>query len=145
MAVEFISISGVLCEKVLQEQAVFSAIRIVDVFGIPHDALPATTAVQFEALIYVRGFPSAETFNVGFTVEGASGERQEVPRPPGNPFRFDVFEGDPTIPVGLGIIVNLTIGASKIGTNYLDVEVDGILRLRLPFTLRRIPAPPPVQ
>ena len=75
MAVTFISVSGLLCEKVLQEaESIFSAIRIVDVFQIPHDA-PPSALVQFTGLVLLKAMPAEEEFRVGVTLVGSSGER----------------------------------------------------------------------
>ena len=141
MALTFISVSGLLCERVLQEgDAVFSAIRIIDIFNLAHDALP-NAVVEFTGLVLLRAMPSEEQFRVGVAIVGSSGERNELPEPPGNPFKLPVYDEDPSVPVGFGLVLQFQIGASKMGTNYIDITVNGLSVVRKPFTLRRLPAP----
>ena len=141
MAVTFISVSGLLCEKVLQEaESIFSAIRIVDVFQIPQDA-PPSAVIQFTGLVLLKAMPAEEEFRIGVTLVSSSGERMQLPEPPGNPFRLPVYEQDPSIPVGFSLLLQFNVGTSKMGTNYIEVDVDGLTVTRMPFTLRRLPAP----
>ncbi len=145
MAPEWISVSGLLCEKVLQEgESVFSAIRLVDIFNIAHDS-PPDPIVQFYGLVILKALPTAETFSVGIAIVAPSGDRRELPAPPGNPFKLPVYENDPTIPAGFSLNLLFNIIASKMGTYFIEVAVDGVAVIRMPFTLRKLPAPPAAQ
>jgi hypothetical protein len=142
MAVKFFSVSGLLCEKVLQErETIFSAIRIIDIFGVP-EGTPAGI-VQFSGLVLLRAMPTEEQFRVSVAIISSSGERIQLPDPPGNPFSLPVYEGDPTIPVGFSLHLEFHVGTGKMGTNYIEISVDGVPVLQMPFTLQRIPAPSP--
>lgn len=141
MAIDWISASGVLCEKVLREpDAIFSAIRMVDIFNLAHDASP-DTVVHFFGLITLKALPSQETFRIGVSLVGSSGESTRLPDPPENPYRLPVYEGDLSIPAGFSLAIEFRIGAAKMGTTYVEVDVDGVRMIRIPFTLRRLPAP----
>ena len=145
MALELISVSGLLCEKVLQEgESVFSAIRIVDIFNVAHDS-PPNSIVQFYGLVILKAFPTADIFNVSVAIVAPSGERRELPEPPGSPFKLPVYENDPSVPAGFSLVLQFNIVASKMGTYFIEVAVDGVAVTRMPFTLRQLPAPPTAQ
>jgi len=73
---------------------------------------------------------------------GPSGKRERLPDPPENPFKTTPFGGDSSIPNGLTIIIQLTITVEKTGTAYLDIEVDDVPAITVPFTILRLPPPP---
>ena len=137
MAVNLISVSGILCERILEESGpIYSAIRIVDIFGVSGGQ---SDVVQFTGLVFMKAMPTEEKFRVGVVLEDPDGKKQQLPDPPDNPFSFPVYEGDPTIPVGFALVLQIRIQGSKTGTFYVEVSVDGTSRIRLPFTIRLLP------
>src|ERR1700691_5722223 len=127
MAVKFKFVNAILCERVLREaDGINSAIRIADIFQIPHGG-PEKPIIQFYALLSVRTVPAPDVnFRVSLFMTGPSGKRERLPDPPENPFKTTPFGGDSSIPNGLTIIIQLTITVEKTGTAYLDIEVDDV-------------------
>ena len=141
MAVKFEFVNTVICEKVLTEvDGITSAIRIVDLFFIPENA-PETFVIQFTVIIALRAFiTSPEEFRVGITLIGPTGNRQRLPDPPEQPYKLSIFENDPSVPSGFTLIIGCAVKPTKLGTCYLEVEVNGEAITKIPFTLRRVPA-----
>ena len=93
----------------------------------------------------LKAFPTADIFSVSVAIVAPSGERRELPDPPGNPFKLPVYENDPTIPAGFSLVLQFNIIASKMGTYFIEVAIDGVAVIRMPFTLRQLSAPPTLQ
>jgi hypothetical protein len=143
MAVKFPFVSAFLCERVLQEKdGIVSAIRIVDVFQIPEDA-PSETVIQFFAVVSLRTVPVPdEEVRVGVTIVNALGERQRLPDPSEKPFRLSALDGDASVPNGISLIMQLNIKPKNMGTCFVEIDVDGEVVTRIPFTIRQIPKTP---
>jgi hypothetical protein len=140
MAVTFPFVTALLCEKVLTEPGgVHSAIRIVDIFQIAADA-PPETVVQFFALISLKTVPVPDAkVRVRVSLVGPSGKREQLPDPPDQPYGLPLFEGDKSIPSGLSMVFQINVKPTNFGTGYVEIEVDGQLAVRIPFTIRKLP------
>jgi hypothetical protein len=143
MAVKFKFASAILCERVLQEvDGAASAIRIADVFQLPHNA-PEQPTIQFSAIISLKTVPAPDTeFRLSVFMTGPSGKKDRLPDPPGNPFKAAPYQGDLSIPTGITIVLQLSVVVQKTGTAYIDIEVDDEPAITIPFTTLRLPPPP---
>ena len=144
MAVKFQFVNAFLCERALIDQdKILSAIRIVDLFQVPENA-PETTVLQFYAIISLKLFPVPdETVLIGATLVRVNGEREPIAYShSGKPFRLLDHSPDPSVPGGLNLVIQLNIVPKNAGTAYFEIDVDGEVVTRIPFTIRRIPAPP---
>ena len=144
MAVKFEFISAFLCERALIDQdGVLSAIRVVDIFQLPDEA-SQTTPIQFFACISLKTVPVPnEEITVSLTVVRVSGERERIAdQSGGKPIKLQEQTPDPSVPGGVSLIVQLSIVPKNFGTCYLEVDVNGETVVRIPFTIRRIPAKP---
>ena len=138
MAVKFEFVSAFICERVLMEaDGVTSAIRIVDIFFVPEGA-PEEAIVPFYLIVLLKTVPVPdEEIRIGVTLIRANGERERLPDPPGQPFKLQLFSGDPSIPGGFSLILHANIKPRNMGTCFLEIDVDGEPVTRVPFTLRR--------
>jgi hypothetical protein len=137
-----ISISVILCEKVLHEaDGVNSAIRIVDVFyvgtkpaGAPEEALPL---VQVYALVSLRVTPGHnQEHEFVFKLLNTVDEFTTL----GTLTRVNMLSplGE-TVPGGLTTYVQVNLAVKRFGTCFLCVYLDGEEVTRIPITL--LPAP----
>jgi hypothetical protein len=142
--VKFPFVSAFLCERVLLDQdKLLSAIRIVDIFQIP-EGTPEGTAIQFWAIVTLKTVPVPdEEVYVAITLVRVSGERERLPDQfGGKPLRLRDQTPDPSLPGGISLIVQLNVIPKNFGLCFLEVDVDGETLVRIPFTIRRIPATP---
>ena len=137
MPIQFKFVSAFTCERILREKDdVLSAIRLVDVFFVPEDA-PAGAAVQFYVCVTLKTAPAPEEeVTLEVTLVRPTGERERVPTP-GGPSKIQRFQDDPSVPVGVTIIMLTTVRVKDMGTHYLEVTADGELAVTIPFTLLR--------
>ena len=56
------------------------------------------------------------------------------------PQKAVVFDNDPSIPTGITIVFQMAVKPTGLGVCFIEISVDGRLELRLPFTLKRVPA-----
>ena len=146
MAVKFQFVSAFLCEKVLFEQDnIISAIRIVDIFQVPEGVDSTTLTITFFAVVSLRSVPVPDAeVDVGVTLVRVSGERERLPYATRNPFKLRESSPDPSLPGGISLIMQFQIVPKNFGICYLEVYVDGEVATTIPFTIRRVPATPPV-
>jgi len=144
MAVRFPFVSAFLCERILTEQdGIASAIRLVDIFQVPENAVEHAV-VQFWAVVTLRALPVPDDeISVGVFLVRTSGERTRLPDPPPDrKFKMRDFNPDLTLPGGLSLMLQLNVKPKNAGTCFLEIEVDGEVVTRIPFTIRHIPATP---
>jgi|SRR5579863_7675811 len=117
MAVKFPFVSAFTCERVLREKDdVLSAIRLVDVFFVPEDA-PVGAVIQFYAFVSLKIVPAPdEEITLGLTLIRPTGEREHVPAPSG-PTKIQKFRDDPSVPVGVTIIMQVSVKVKDMGTH----------------------------
>ena len=140
MPINLLSLSGLVCERVLQERdGVFSAIRIVEIFNVP-EGIHEDATIQFYVLAILRATEAtSEEFRIGVTLIRSSGERDRMPDPPNQPYRMPApIEGAPEAPPGLTIVIQMNVKPKNMGTAFVEIDVDGTI-IRIPFTLRRPP------
>jgi hypothetical protein len=140
MAVEFPFITAFLCERVLFDQdKLVSAIRIIDLFNVPENS-PDTFVLQFFAVISLRVAPPVpdEQVRIALWMRRVSGEREQLPGPP-EPFKLQDANSDPSSPGGVSLVIQLNVIPKNLGTCYIEVEADGKLVTKIPFTIRRAP------
>jgi|SRR5580698_3997335 hypothetical protein len=140
MAVKFPFVSAFLCEKILQEKdGINTAIRIVDIFNIAADA-PPDAGVHFFGFVSLKTAPVPDSkVTIRVAIVSPIGTREYLPDAPDQPYSLSVFEGDPTVPTGLMLVFEINIIPKNLGTGYLEIEADGEVAVRLPFTIRRLP------
>jgi hypothetical protein len=139
-----ISISAILCEKVLHEaDGVNSAIRIVDVFYVgakpvdaPEEVFPF---VQAYALVSLRAAPGHnQEHEFVFKLLNTVGELTTL----GAPMRVNMLSTlGATVPGGLTASIQVNIAVKRFGTCFLCVYLDGEEVTRIPITLLPAPAP----
>jgi hypothetical protein len=142
MAVNFEFVSAFLCERVLTEASgVSSAIRIVDIFYVPENP-PENFRVQFFVMLLLKTMPvPKETkIQISVTLIRPTGQREQLPDPPDQPYLISIFENDPSIPSGFNLNIGLALKGDELGTFLLEFNVDGTPVTRVPFTLRRVPS-----
>jgi hypothetical protein len=143
MAVKFQYINALICERALQEaDGVTSAIRIVDIFHVPESS-PESAVIQLFVIASLKASPvPVEPFTIGVALIKTSGERVELPPPPGfeQPFALPQFKDDPSIPNGISLVLQIGVKPTNMGTCFIEIDVDGEAVTRVPFTLRRPPA-----
>ena len=142
MAVEFPFITAFLCERVLFDQdKLVSAIRIVDLFNVPED-VPPTFVIQFFAVISLRVAPPVpdEQVRIAIWLRRVSGERERLADPPNQPYNLREMNPDPSSPSGVSLVLQFNVIPKNFGTCYIEVEADGTIVTRIPFTIRRVPA-----
>jgi len=139
MAIKFPFVSAFLCERVLQEHDnIISAIRIVDIFQVPKK-LAEHTAVSFYAVVSLRTVPVPdEQVRVKIAMVQVSGDREYLPDPPGQPYDLRKLTPDPSLPGGVSLIVQLNLRPAHEGLCFLEIEIDGEIAVRIPFTIRYI-------
>jgi hypothetical protein len=143
MPARFQFITALLCEKVLQEgDGVTSAIRIVDVFQIPSDKL-GEAIIQFCLVASLRTVPVKEQqLHVALFLVGPSGKRERIKELPEGPYPVVPFVGDPSVPGGLNLAIQLNIKPLKFGTGFIEIEVENEVVARVPFTVQPHQFPP---
>jgi hypothetical protein len=139
MPVKFPFVTAFICERALLDvENIVSAIRLVDIFNIPANA-PTDPVIQFWLVASMKAVPVPEgEFRVGITLVRVSGERSKIALP-NDPISLSTFEGDRSIPGGINIVVPLQIIARNMGTAHFEIDVDGEVVARVPFTTRRVP------
>lgn len=138
-----ISVSAILCEKVLHEaDSVTSAIRIVDIFSVPEQPIAVAKDllpwVQFYALVAIRVEPGHDKeHELEIKILNTAGELNAL----GPPTHINkmVSPLGPDIPGGVTINIQVNIAVKRFGTCFLCVYLDGEEVTRTPFTLLRIP------
>ncbi|MBK7927900.1 MAG: hypothetical protein IPJ98_10535 [Bryobacterales bacterium] len=141
MALDLISVSALVCERFLaEEDHVFSAIRIVDIFYVP---MPPPSQAQdlpvqiipVYVLIFIKAWNAGE---VGFRLrlKKPSGE-EKVFDAPQVPQRIEISprHPEPGLPLGASIGLTIHVRSSDLGTHVLLIEVDGKTEAKVPFTL----------
>jgi hypothetical protein len=137
MAVKFLSVSGFICERALNEaDRVVSAIRIVDVFYIP----PGATEEYLVSLTVIMQLKSdvpvpTESFQLTAALVKTSGERESIQGAPPAPIAFQALGGNRSVPSGIMITMPLTVKPKNFGTCYVEFAVDGESVIRIPFTI----------
>jgi hypothetical protein len=143
MAVHFEFVNAFICDRLLTEKDnVNSAIRIVDIFFVP-EGTPEDAVVQFYAVVLLKTLsPTEDDISVKVTLIGSTGRRDQLPDPPEQPYRLNIPFGDPSIPSGITFAMQCNVRPKTMGTAFLEVEVNGIVVAKIPFTLRRPPKEP---
>src|SRR5579863_3507143 len=144
MADRFQFASAFVCERVLQEQdGVISAIRIADIFSVAENT-PEGAVLQFWAVAtFKTTLPSLEEreYTINTFVLKSSGERERLD-PSDRKVRVVPYEGDLSIPVGISVVAQVNVKLKPTGTtstSIIEIEIDGDVEARIPFTIRRIP------
>src|SRR5260370_21787037 len=137
MAVKFPFVTALICEHILEETSgVISAIRIVDIFQVPDGAPPQGAVVHFWVLVTLKTVRvQQEEFRVGLTLVYTSAEREKMATQPGPLKLFRRFADDPSMPGGLTVKIQMNVTPKKMGTHYIEVDVDGELVTTVPFTM----------
>ena|SRR5208283_332642 len=139
MAVHFEFVSALICERILREaDGVTSAIRIVDVFPISNEA----KSIEFFVVVSLKAVPVPEgdEFRITLALVNPLGERGPLPEPPGQPFKLMKPFDDPSVPGGVAFGLHLEIVPKHTGTYYVEINLDGEIITRVPFTVRRLAA-----
>jgi hypothetical protein len=80
-----------------------------------------------------------EEVRVGVTLVRVSGERERLPDQLKKPLNLWETNPDPSIPGGVSLVVQMQVVPKNFGTCYLEIDVDGELVTKIPFTIRRAP------
>jgi hypothetical protein len=142
MAVDFQFVSAFLCERTLQEKQdeVLSAIRLVDTFLVPVDR-PEHFAIQFALVWSFRTLtpPDPAGYRLGITLIRSTGDRERLIEP--TEMQPQAKFVDASIPWGIAGAVPVRLLVRNLGTAFLEIEVNGTVVTRVPFTLLEPPAP----
>jgi hypothetical protein len=138
-----ISASLILCEKILLETNVPSAIRIVDTFYVADipEIPPQHRTIQISALGVMKLAPSdGEEHEMIFQVLRPDGGIQNI----GELYRDSAQKTDPdsNIPRGFMVPFQFFVIPNQLGTYYLVWLFDGSEVARTPFTLKHAAATP---
>jgi len=100
---------------------------------------PPDPVVQFWLLATFKTAPIPDDeFQVSVTLVRSNGEREKLNLPLPTTVKIPVYEGDPSIPGGFNIAAQINLVARNMGTGYLEINLDGEMITRVPFTLRQL-------
>ena len=136
MPSKLIYASALLCERILEEKDnVLTLIRVVDLFGVPSSEL-GKADIQFFLVLSLRAEPYDTPFTLGITLIGTDGVKTKLPPPPAMPYKF---AGTPDSLVGgFAFVSQLLIKPTRFGVCYIELEMDGEVIMRVPFTIRPV-------
>ncbi len=132
---DVLSFTAFACERILQEMdGSISAIRLIDIFRIPVPIPPDFHVVFWLVAIAkykVGQEPGEAEFKI--TQVRTNGERKGLGSHKAASL-INEIDGQPVAP-GLGLIIQFNMKVDTIGTDYIEIELDGTLRAVLPITL----------
>jgi hypothetical protein len=127
--------AALICERVLQEKdGVLSAIRIVDTFTIARDELPtkgAPRVLGLSVLVILKSGALRGQSHLSLTIRDPDGKRNDLQEWP------VLLNGDEN---AAQLVLNLALGAEKLGLYWVDVVWEGNVLSSIPFRLREAPA-----
>ena len=130
-----LSISGFLCEKLLQERDnVLSAIRIVEVFYVSQDTSISPELRSPRMFVYVAGkiaIGDEAEHLVDVYLERPNGDRKLLGETTKGVFK----SGLPNFPGGFVIAMHVGVLPTHMGLHHIHVLFDGEQVLRIPFIL----------
>ncbi len=133
-----IYVNAVLCERALLEQdGVFSAIRLVDIFYVDPSAVsPEGRPIGVQLLLNVK-FPSED--------EGDHVVEIRLERPGEPPVKIAETEPGkatgrvPSAPKGINVVARFGVIPKTVGVHFMSVLLDGETVSRIPFMLQPRP------
>jgi len=132
---DVLSFTAFTCERILQEMdGSISAIRLIDIFRVPVPIPPDFQIVFWLVAIAKYGIgqkPGEADFKL--TQIRTNGERKDLGTHKAASL-INEIDGQLVVP-GLGLIVQFNMKVDTIGTDYIEIELDGRLCAKLPITL----------
>src|SRR5271170_6830177 len=125
---DLLSFTAFTCERILQEiDGSISAIRLIDIFRVPVPIPPDFQVVYWlVAIAKYRIGESPGEAEFKLTQIRTNGERKDLGSHKAASL-INEIGGQAIIP-GLGLIVQCNMRVDTIGTDYIEIELDGTLR-----------------
>jgi hypothetical protein len=125
----------IICESVLNEGTVKSAIRVVDIMT----AVPPRNFIHFFALTFLHSGTLPDLQQHTLRVQMVAADGKEVASAPDAFFKW-VLSSDPGVPAAFVLSTEFTIDLTQLvelGTYYIESRLDGVQVAKTPVTLRR--------
>jgi hypothetical protein len=132
---DLLSFTAFTCERILQEMdGSISAIRLIDIFRVPVPIPPDfKIAFWLVAIAKYRIGQSPGKAEFKITQIRTNRDRIDLGSHAAESLVNEI-DGQEIVP-GLGLIVQFNVKVDTIGTDYLEIELDGTLRATVPITL----------